>query len=133
MLQLVSKILISILDSVVIFICGLILLLMVALGGAGTFYRTFVVLGAVVVWLFLILQMWQLFKPRIRFISVAAAITLMGLAITGLRLTEHFYNSIEAGTENPHVERFIEWIVSDQSQHLVEKTEHTLMSLGKSD
>lgn len=36
-------------------------------------------------------------------------------------LTAEFY-AITAGTDNPNVERFIEWILSEQGQALVEKT-----------
>lgn len=95
----IFKILLSVLASAAIFFCGFIVLLVVALGGAGTFYTTLVVAGAGIVWLFLFMQIWKLFKPKIRYLGAAAAVAVMVLTVAGFEINRAYHNSFEEVNE----------------------------------
>lgn len=94
-MKILSKILLSLLGTVVLLFCGLFTLLMVALYGAGRFYELLVAAGAVTLWLFLMMHIWKLFKPKIRYIFVAAAVVVMVLATAGVEVNRAYHNSIE--------------------------------------
>jgi len=98
-LKLVSKVLLCILASAIILFCGFFVLLVVALGGAGTFYQTLVVVGAVILWLFMIMQIWQLLKPKVRYILIAAAVAVMVLAAMGFEINKAYHNSFDEVNE----------------------------------
>ena len=94
-MTLTSKILLSILATAIMLFGGFIVLLIVALSGGLVFHQTMVVVTFLTVWLFLLIQIWKLFKPKIRYISVLAAIGVLIVSITGFELNRAYHNSFE--------------------------------------
>lgn len=59
---------------------------------------------------------------RIRLLSVDGVEPTVDTIRSGdYPITNEFY-AVTAGSDNPHVEAFIEWILSDEGQEIVEKT-----------
>ena len=98
-MKLASKVLLCILASAIILFFGFFVLLIVAFGGAGTFYQTLVVVGAVILWLFMIMQIWQLLKPKVRYILIAVAVAVMVLAAMGFEINKAYHNSFDEVNE----------------------------------
>jgi phosphate transport system substrate-binding protein len=94
-MKLIPKILLSILATVALLLGGLFVLLFVALGGGLVFHQAIVVATFIVLWLFLLLQIWKLFKSKIRYISVAVAVGVMVISVTGYEINRAYHNSVE--------------------------------------
>ena len=91
----ILKILLSVLATVLLLFTGLYILVIVAFGGGGTFYTVLVIAATVVAWLFLLMQIWKLLKPKIRYVSLTAAVGIMLISVVWVEINKAYYNSFE--------------------------------------
>ena len=94
-MKLIPKILLTILTTAALLFGGFIVLLIVALGGGLVFHQVMVAVVFAALWLFLLMQIWNLLKPKIRYISAAAAVGVIVVLIAGHELNTAYHNSIE--------------------------------------
>ena len=85
----------SVLASAVVLFFGFIVLFFVAFTGKDPFYQMLVVIGAVVVCLFIVMQIWGLFKPKIRWIALGAAFAAVLLSVAAFEIYKSYDNSFE--------------------------------------
>ncbi|ADY56118.1 hypothetical protein Sgly_1821 [Syntrophobotulus glycolicus DSM 8271] len=93
------KVLISVLASATVLFGGFIVLLIVAFTGKDVFYQALVIVSAVVIWLFVIIQIWGLFKPKVRRIALGVTVSAVLLTVTAYEINKAYDNSIEEVNE----------------------------------
>ena len=94
-MKLIPKILLSILTTAVLLFGGFVVLVIVALSGALVFHQVMVAVAFFVLWCFSLMQIWKLFKPKIRYISTAAAVGVIIVSIIGNMINTAYHNSFE--------------------------------------
>ena len=94
-MNLIVKILLSILTTAALLFGGFIVLLIVALGGGLVFHQVMVTAIFIAMWLFFFMQIWKLFKPKVRYISVAVVIGALVVSLTGFEINRAYHNSFE--------------------------------------
>lgn len=94
-MKLVSKILLSVLASAIVLFFGFIVLFFVAFTGKDPFYQMLVVIGAVIICLFILIQIWGLFKPKIRWIALGAAFAAVLLSVAAFEINKAYDNRFE--------------------------------------
>ena len=94
-LKLIPKILLSILATAVLLFGGFITLIFTVLSGGSVSYQVMVVVAFAVAWLFLLMQIWNFLKPKVRYISLAAAIGVMAISVAGFGINRLYHDSFE--------------------------------------
>ena len=95
----VFRILLSILTTVLLFIGGVVALLVTALSGGLVFQQAMVVAVFVIIWLFLLAQIWELLKPKTRYVALAGAAGVIVVSIFGFGMSKAYHNSFERMNE----------------------------------
>jgi len=93
------KIILSVLITALLFCCGFVALIIVALSGGLYFHQFMTVAAFVAVWLFAIAQIWKLLKPKTRYIAFVAAAALIMLPVAGFEIIRAYDNGIEQLSE----------------------------------
>ena len=93
-MNLMPKILLSILATATLLFGGFIVLLIVALSGGLVFHQVIVAAVFIVVWLFLLMQIWKLFRPKIRKIFIATAVFVMIVSVAGFEYTKRIMTAL---------------------------------------
>lgn len=99
MLRLFGRMLIGFLVTCVIALGGLFAMVIAKLSGAGDFYVALAVIVAVAIWLLIIAQIWQLLKPKIRYISLAALVGVIFALVAGVEINRAYHNSFDIVNE----------------------------------
>lgn len=94
-MKLIPKILLSILATAALLFGGLIALLLTALSGGLVFHQVMVIAAFVLLWLLLLMQIWKLLSPKIRYISVGATALVMLVSFAGFEMHSAYHDSIE--------------------------------------
>lgn len=94
-MKLIPKIVLSILITASLFFGGFITLVIVALGGALVFQQVLVVAAFIVLWLFLLMQIWNLLRAKVRYISLAVMVGVIAVSAVGFEINKAYHDSIE--------------------------------------
>ena len=102
-MNLIPKILLSILATAALLIGGFIVFLIVALSGGLVFHQVIVVAIFVATWLFLLMQIWKLLKPKIRYITIAAAVGILTVSVAVFEMNQAYHRNFEQIDEGIYI------------------------------